>query len=36
MIQVSTAGSFALVDHACTGMGLYGHEVDESEEKQVL
>jgi hypothetical protein len=36
MIQVSTASSFALVDHACTGMGLHGREVDGSEEKQVF
>jgi hypothetical protein len=36
MIQVSTTGSFALVDHTCTGMGLHWREVDGSEEKQVF
>jgi hypothetical protein len=36
MIQVSTASTFALVDHACTGMGLHRHEVDGSKEKQVF
>jgi hypothetical protein len=36
MIQVSTAGSFALLDHTCIGTGLHAHEVDGSEEKQVF